>query len=295
MRLSQHLHIVDMSATNKIDYFQNLSENVSLAIAEDIGSGDITAQLVPKEQNVTATVITRENAVVCGRPWFDEVFRQIDDTVSIKWLVQEGGIVITDQKLLELSGNARSILTAERCALNFLQTLMATATTANSYAQTLEDSPTKILDTRKTIPGLRLAQKYAVAIGGCENHRIGLYDAFLIKENHIEACGSIESAIAKARKISPSAPVEIEVETLEELRQSIDAGADRVMLDNFSISDIEIASAMKTGSVEYEISGNITDKKLSALSKLGVDYISSGAITKNIKAIDLSMRLMRSA
>lgn len=295
MRLSPHLNIVAMSSTHKIDYFQNLSENVRLALAEDIRSGDITAQLVPEKQNVTATVITRENAIVCGRPWFDEVFRQIDDAVSIKWLVEEGDIVITDQKLLELSGSARSILTAERCALNFLQTLMATATTANSYAQTLEDSATQILDTRKTIPGLRLAQKYAVKTGGCKNHRIGLYDAFLIKENHIEACGSIGSAIAKARKISPSAPVEIEVETLEELRQSIDAGVDRVMLDNFSISDIEIASTMKTDSIEYEISGNITDEKLSALSNLGVDYISSGAITKNIKAIDLSMRLMRSA
>lgn len=282
-----------MPPSPKINYFEDLSGVVRQAIKEDVGHGDITAQLVPEGQQASAVVITRENAVLCGRPWFDEVFKQVDPAVSLDWLVEEGAQVKPEQELVKIQGNARSILTAERCALNFLQTLMATATTASQYAKLLEGSNTKILDTRKTIPGLRLAQKYAVKIGGGENHRIGLYDAFLIKENHIEACGSIEAAVLQAREISQSAPIEVEAENLGELRQAISSGVDRVMLDNFSTKHIEAAQQMKTSEIEYEVSGNITEQNLSLLTSLGVDYISSGAITKHIRAVDLSMRLAR--
>ena len=274
-----------------INYFKDLDQIVRLALAEDVGSGDITAQLIAADEKVSACVITREPAIVCGRPWFDAVIKQVDDSVSIHWLVKEGDEVCTNQTLVELAGNARSILTAERCALNFLQTLMATATTAKQYAAKIKGSKTTVLDTRKTLPGLRLAQKYAVALGGCENHRMGLFDAFLIKENHIAASGSIAAAIERARQIAPSQSVAVEVECLEELQQAIDAGADRVMLDNFSAQQLQKARQLKTDSVTYEISGNISEDMLKGLAQLDIDYISSGALTKHVRAIDLSMRI----
>ena len=281
-----------MHQSNKTDYFKNLADIVRLAIEEDLGTGDITGQLIPRDQNVIASVMTREDAVVCGQPWFDEVIRQIDSDIKTSWLVTEGTTVSPDQKLVDLSGHARSILAAERTALNFLQTLMSTATTARMYAGKIKGQKPCILDTRKTIPGLRLAQKYAVAIGGCQNHRMGLYDAFLIKENHIAACGSIATAIERAREIKPSVPIEIEVETIEELQQAIDAGADRIMLDNFSVEQIRRANALKTQEIKYEVSGNINEGALASLADLGVDHISSGSLTKNIRAIDLSMRIL---
>ncbi len=262
------------------------------ALAEDIGTGDITARLVPENQQAMATVITREPAIVCGRPWFDEVFRQVDPQVCITWKKNEGDLVAPMDSLLEISGNARSILTAERTALNFLQTLMGTATIAHHYASLLKGMGTNILDTRKTIPGLRLAQKYAVKIGGAENHRIGLYDAFLIKENHIIACGSIQAATHQAREIAPQALLEIEVETLEELQAAIEAGVDRVMLDNFSEEQIQKAIELKPAEIQYEISGNITAEGLAGGITNGIDFVSSGALTKNVQAIDLSMRFV---
>ena len=276
---------------DSINYFKDLDQIVRLSLSEDIGSGDITAQLIAEEEKVSAYVITREPAVVCGRPWFDEVIKQVDGSIGVHWLVKEGDEVSANQKLVALEGNARSILTAERCALNFLQTLMSTATTAKEYASKLEGCNTKILDTRKTLPGLRLAQKYAVKMGGCDNHRIGLFDAFLIKENHIAASGSIAAAIERARQIAPSQMVEVEVESLEELQQAIDADADRIMLDNFSAGQLQKAKELKTSRVEYEISGNITEDALNGLAHLDVDYISSGALTKHVQAIDLSMRI----
>lgn len=280
-------------STSNIDYFANLEENVRAAIAEDLGSGDITAQLIPEEQLARAQVITRESAIVCGRPWFDEVFRQTDPEVKVTWQKTEGATVAVNDTLVEIEGNARSILTAERTALNFLQTLMATATIANHYASLMEGTDTKILDTRKTIPGLRLAQKYAVKTGCAENHRIGLYDAFLIKENHIAASGSIKAAVEKARKIAPDVLLEVEVENLEELKIAIEAGVDRVMLDNFSDDQIAKAVELKSAGIKYEVSGNITNTGLTQGKLSGIDFVSSGALTKNVQAIDLSLRFFR--
>lgn len=280
-----------MPNNSSINYFENLADIVNLSIIEDVGSGDITAQLVPEDTNAFAFVISRENAIVCGRPWFDEVFKQIDSSIKLNWLLNEGESVSENQKIVEIQGNARSILTAERCALNFLQTLMGTATTSYNAAIKLKNQNVRILDTRKTIPGLRLAQKYAVKIGGCDNHRIGLYDAFLIKENHITACGSIQSAVARAREVQPNAMIEIEVESISELRLAISTGVDRIMLDNFSIEDIKTAIKEKNKTVEYEISGNIDLSHMMQDVPSGIDYLSSGALTKHCRAIDLSMRL----
>ena len=284
-----------MPTSKKIDYFKHLSAIVELAIEEDIGSGDITAQLIPEDQKAHADVICREEAVVCGRPWFDEVFKQIDNHIRLHWHVEEGQLISANDTLVSISGSARSILTAERAALNFLQTLMGTATTARTFADKLDEFPIKVLDTRKTIPGLRLAQKYAVKTGGGENHRIGLYDAFLIKENHINAAGSIANAIREANRIAPGKPVEVEVENIEELKQAIEAGADRVMLDNFSDGNIRDAIEIKPEGIEYEISGNVDEKILQKYAKAGIDFISSGALTKHVQAIDLSMRFLHSS
>ena len=265
---------------------------VARALQEDIGSGDITAQLIPEQQQASAVVICRDHAVICGRPWVDEVFRQLDSSTQIEWHINEGEAVSPNQTLLTLRGNARVLLTGERAALNFLQTLSATATTARHYAEACLNSPIKILDTRKTLPGLRLAQKYAAAVGGCQNHRIGLYDAFLIKENHIAACGSIGKAIAKARELAADKLVEVEVESLDELHQALAAKADVVMLDNFSPADIDALSSIDLGETKIEVSGDITEEKLKAYSHAAVHFISSGSITKHIRAVDLSMRLM---
>jgi nicotinate-nucleotide pyrophosphorylase (carboxylating) len=271
---------------------QAIVTNVEQALREDIGSGDITAKLIPEAQPGHARVISREEAVISGAEWVNEVFRQVDKSVSIQWHCQDGDKVNANQVLFELTGPARSLLTGERAALNFLQLLSGTATTCARYAQLVEETGARLLDTRKTIPGLRLAQKYAVTCGGCFNHRIGLYDAFLIKENHIAACGSISNAVKAAREMEPDKPVEIEVENLLELEQALAAGADIIMLDNFSLADMKAAVLTTNGKAKLEASGGITTEILSAIAETGVDYISIGALTKDCKAIDLSMRFV---
>ncbi|UZJ44787.1 carboxylating nicotinate-nucleotide diphosphorylase [Marinimicrobium sp. C6131] len=268
-----------------------IEANVRAALAEDIGSGDINALLIPAERTAHARVITREAGCFCGRPWVDEVFRQLGPSTQVTWHVQDGDTVEPDQLLFELTGNARVLLTGERTALNFVQTLSGTASASAAYAQRVKDSPVTLLDTRKTLPGLRLAQKYAVRCGGCANHRVGLFDAFLIKENHIAACGGIAAAVSKAREIAPETPVEVEVESLAQLEQALTAGADIVMLDNFSPEDLTVAVSRNRGRAKLEASGNVTDATLTTLANTGVDYISIGALTKHCKALDLSMRL----
>ena len=270
---------------------KDLTSTVKHALEEDIGSGDITAELIPESETARARVITREHATLCGQAWVDEVFRQIDPSVQISWQAADGEQLTPDQLLFELSGTARSLLTGERAALNFLQLLSGTATTCRKYADIVEGTGVKLLDTRKTIPGLRNAQKYAVTQGGCYNHRIGLYDAFLIKENHIAACGGIENAISTAKQNAPGKPVEVEVENLDELAQALGAGADIVMLDNFSNALMQQAVAINAGQAKLEASGNVTDETLRPIAETGVDYISIGALTKNCVAVDLSMRI----
>ncbi|GAA0787416.1 carboxylating nicotinate-nucleotide diphosphorylase [Marinobacterium sediminicola] len=269
-----------------------IEENVRTALLEDVGNGDITAELIPASDQKKARVISRQTAVVCGQAWVDEVFRQVDPSVKVEWLVQDGDLVERDQVLFRLEGSARSLLTGERAALNFLQTLSGTATVSHEYAQRVAGTPVTLLDTRKTIPGLRMAQKYAVSCGGCSNHRIGLYDAFLIKENHIMACGGIEQAIETARRNHPGKPVEIEVETEEQLERALVAGADIVMLDNFSPERMIAAVKQTAGRAKLEASGNITDATLLDYANTGVDYISIGALTKHCQAVDLSMRII---
>lgn len=268
-----------------------IQANVRDALAEDVGSGDITAQLIPAERDASARIITRENATIAGTAWVDEVFRQVDSRVQVKWQVSDGEQVSADQTLFTLEGPARALLTGERSALNFLQLLSGTASRARHYADLVEGTGVKLLDTRKTLPGLRLAQKYAITCGGCHNHRIGLYDAFLIKENHIAACGGIAQAIAAAHQIAPGKPVEIEVEDLDELRQALDAGADIVMLDELSLDDMRTAVTLTAGRAKLEASGGITETTLRTIAETGVDYISIGTLTKDVKALDLSMRL----
>jgi nicotinate-nucleotide pyrophosphorylase (carboxylating) len=265
--------------------------NVQHALHEDIGSGDITAQLIPADHQAKATVITRESAVVCGTAWVDEVFRQLDPDTKVFWQVRDGEQVSPNQVLFQLEGPARILLSGERCALNFLQTLSAVATHCQQYADLVEGTKVKLLDTRKTLPGLRLAQKYAVTCGGCHNHRIGLYDAFLIKENHIAACGGIAQAVRNAHAIAPGKPVEVEVENLEEMRQALDAGADIIMLDELSLEDMRTAVTLTAGRAKLEASGGINASTLRSVAETGVDYISLGTLTKDIKAVDLSMRL----
>lgn len=270
-------------------YDEDLLHTVRIALAEDIGSGDITAVLVPEHQTAQATVISRESAIVCGMAWFDAVFSELDSRVEIDWLVRDGDAVHSDQALCKLSGPARALLSGERTALNFLQTLSATATLSHRYAETVADLPVRILDTRKTIPGLRNAQKYAVRIGGCDNHRAGLYDGILIKENHIAAAGSIDSAVKQVRANNPDMPVEVEVENGSQLLQALEAGAERLLLDNHSLP--ELAAAVKTvaGRAGLEASGGVTLDNVREIALTGVDYISTGSLTKDIKAIDLSM------
>jgi len=263
---------------------------VAAALAEDVGSGDITAMLIPEDIQAKATVISREQAVLCGRPWFDEVFRQLDAGVRVEWLADEGADVAQDEIICRISGPARVMLTGERTALNFLQTLSGTATIARGYARLVAGTAVRVLDTRKTIPGLRVAQKYASVVGGCDNHRMGLYDAFLIKENHIAACGGVPQAIAAARRIAPGKPVEVEVENLDEYQQALAAQADIIMLDNFTPEQVRQAVALKTGGVKIEISGNLDESSIATMAVEGVDYLSSGSITKHCRAIDFSMR-----
>ncbi len=272
------------------DIRPSIAPLVANSLAEDVGSGDISAALIPADCQAFAYVITREDCVVCGQAYFDEVFAQLGG-VSLNWLVSEGARVAANTRLVELTGPARLLLTGERCALNFLQTLSGTATTTAQYVSLVNSAAFKLLDTRKTIPGLRLAQKYAVSVGGGHNHRIGLYDAFLIKENHIAACGSISQAVQRARQLAPHKPIEVEVETLPQLEEAMAAKADRVMLDNFSLEDTRTAIELAKGQCDIEISGNLTAANIPALLNQEVDYVSSGALTKHLQAIDLSMRL----
>ena len=272
---------------------QSISQNINQALTEDIGDGDITAQLIPAQEQAKAVVITREAMVLAGQPWVDALFKQLDPSVTVKWLHPEGTHLNANDAFLELSGNARSLLTGERPALNFIQTLSAVATKVARYVALLEGLPTKLLDTRKTLPGLRIAQKYAVAIGGGQNHRLGLFDAFLIKENHIMAAGNIANAISEAHHIAPGKPVEVEVESFEELDQALLAGADIVMLDNFSNQQMIDAVKHVAGRCKLEASGNIDIHNLREVAETGVDYISMGALTKDVKAVDLSMRLLK--
>ena len=267
-----------------------IEEDVRSALTEDLGSGDITAELIPADRVWKASVYSRESAVLCGRHWFDAVFHHLDERTDIRWYAADGEIIAAHQVVCTLNGPARCLLSGERTALNFLQTLSGTATLAHKYAQRLEGFNTRILDTRKTIPGLRHAQKYAVRCGGCHNHRFGLYDAFLIKENHIAAAGSIAQAIQTARAHKPDFMVEIEVEDLAQLQQALDAGADRVLLDNFKPQQIAEAVTLTRRRAELEASGGITLDNIRQYAQTGVDYVSIGALTKHVRAIDLSMR-----
>lgn len=270
---------------------QSRTEAVALSLREDIGTGDITAALIPEDRIARARVITREAATLAGQAWVDEVFRQLDPTVQVHWQAQDGDQVSPDQVLFTCEGAARSLLTAERAALNWLQTLSGVATTCRRYAEQVAHTQVRLLDTRKTVPGLRIAEKYAVTCGGCYNHRIGLWDAFLIKENHIAACGSIAAAVNQARQVLPGRPIEVETENLDEVRQAMSAGADVIMLDEFSLEDMQTAVQMVKGNCRLEASGGINQNTLVPIAETGVDFISIGALTKDIRAIDLSMRL----
>ncbi len=267
-----------------------IEQQVRLALAEDVGGGDITAELIQPETRLSTRLLLREAAVICGIDWFNEVFRQCDPAIQINWLVSEGEHIEADTVVCHVEGAARALLTGERTAINFLQTLSGTATTTSHYAQLIADTNCRILDTRKTVPNLRLAQKYAVTCGGGLNHRIGLFDAYLIKENHLQACGGIANAVARALQNHPGMPVEVEVEDLEQLQQAIDAGANRALLDNFSIEMLRQAVTLANGDIELEASGNINETTLAEVAATGVDFISIGALTKNIRAIDFSLR-----
>ncbi|KRW55394.1 nicotinate-nucleotide pyrophosphorylase [Aeromonas allosaccharophila] len=283
---------------------QDVSRAVRAALLEDLGdalttldqpdaSADITAQLIPADRQASARVITREAGVFCGQPWVDEVFTQLGGDVKVEWKVQDGEVLSPNQELFRLHGPARLLLTGERNALNFVQTLSGVATLTARYVAELEGTDCRLLDTRKTIPGLRTAQKYAVTCGGGKNHRIGLYDAYLIKENHILACGGIAEAINEARRLNPGKPVEVEVESLAELEQALAANADIVMLDNFDVAMMREAVAINQGRAKLEVSGNVTLDTLAEFAATGVDFISVGALTKHVRALDLSMRFIQ--
>lgn len=278
---------------------ETISRNISLALDEDIGRNllgdgtDITAQLIPATEIGHARVLTREPMILAGRPWVEALFAALDPAVTLTWHAADGDHLAANTVFLELSGSARSLLTGERAALNFIQTLSGVATRVAAHVALLDGLPTRLLDTRKTLPGLRIAEKYAVAVGGGQNHRLGLFDAFLIKENHILAAGGIAQAVAAAHQIAPGKPVEVEVETFDELDQALTAGADIIMLDNFSNDDMRRAVALTAGRSKLEASGNITAANLRSVAETGVDYISMGTLTKDVTAIDLSMRLIK--
>jgi len=272
----------------------NLAQQVTIALVEDIGSGDVTAELVPADQRVTGKVISREPAILCGRPWVTEVFRQLDPSVQLTWTADDGDRVAANQTLFEIAGPARPVLTGERAALNFLQLLSGTATATRRYVEAIAGTASAILDTRKTLPGLRTAQKYAVLCGGAQILRIGLFDQVLIKENHIAAAGSLTEAIRAARRAAGSKKVEVEVETLQEFSEALQAAPDIIMLDEFSLSDMRAAVELNRASdhrVKIEASGRVTLETVRAIAETGVDYISIGSITKHVRAVDLSMRL----
>ena len=266
-------------------------DEIARFIHEDLGSTDLTALIVPATTLAEARVLTRVDMVLCGGPWFEAVFTLLDPTVHINWLVGEGDQVLANEVICKLIGPARSLLTGERTALNLLQTLSGTATLSRRFAEETEGTGLVVLDTRKTIPGLRNAQKYAVRCGGCSNHRFGLYDGILIKENHITSAGSIGLAVRQAMELDANVPIEIEVENLDELTQALDAGANRIMLDNFDLDMMRKAVALNAGRAKLEVSGNVSLEKIKAIAATGVDYVSVGALTKNVKAVDLSMRI----
>jgi len=268
-----------------------IQQQVKLALAEDIGSGDVTAALLPDNKQINATVVSRQDAVIAGCSWFEEVFRQLDPSVGIGWHCSDGERVEEDQIVCELQGLVRPVVTGERTALNFLQTLSGTATTTRRYVDRIAGTGAQILDTRKTVPGLRLAQKYAVSCGGGSNHRIGLYDMVLIKENHITAAGSILNAVKTARRLSPKLEIEVEVENLEQLDQALQSGVERVLLDNMNPRTLKQAVTLNSGRAKLEASGGITFDNIREVAETGVDFISVGALTKDIQAVDLSMRV----
>lgn len=270
----------------------DISQVVQNALAEDIGSGDITAALIPTKQQSIAHVLCRENAIICGLAWFDEVFRQVNSDINIEWHIHDGDAAQAGQELCTLNGQSRSLLTGERTALNFLQTLSAVATHTHAYVEAIRDTGARVLDTRKTLPGLRTAEKYAVACGGGHNHRIGLFDAFLIKENHIKAAGSIAAAVQTARTQHPELKVEVEVENLEELQEALAAGTDQILLDNMTLAKLREAVTINNGQAILEASGGVSLTSIRDIANTGVDYISVGSLTKNIRAIDLSMRFV---
>ena len=270
----------------------SIERDVRRALQEDLGSGDVTADLLPEDRAARARVITRQPAIICGQAWFDACFHLVDADVSVEWLVAEGDRVSAGQTLCHVAGRARALVSAERSALNFLQTLSATATTTATYVEAIRGTRTRILDTRKTLPGLREAQKYAVRTGGGENHRMGLHDAILLKENHILAAGSLTSAVTLARKLHPAILLEVEVETFGELREALSAGVDRIMLDEFELEELVQAVAEVDGRVPLEVSGGVGIERVRAIAETGVDYISIGALTKHVQAIDLSMRIV---
>ena len=267
----------------------DITKLVTFCLQEDVGTGDITAELIPIDKTISVKLISRDNGIFCGRPWADEIFQQVDSSLTVNWNIEEGAELYPGQTLVQIAGSARSILTAERTVLNFLQTLSAVSTMSQHYASLVRHTSVKLLDTRKTLPSLRSAQKYAVRIGGCFNHRMGLFDAFLIKENHIAACGGIDAAVSKAKALYPNKSVEIEVQNLNELELAISAEADIVMLDNFECSNILKAVKLNGGRLKLEASGGIEADILVSIAETGVDYISLGALTKNCQAIDLSL------
>jgi nicotinate-nucleotide pyrophosphorylase (carboxylating) len=276
----------------KAPALEQIREQVRLALLEDVGSGDRTAMLLPSEVISSAQLICRQAAVICGRPWFDETFRQLDPAVAIHWLVEEGARVTPGSQICELRGNTRALLTAERTALNYLQTLSGTATRVQAYVEAIRGTGARILDTRKTLPGLRVQQKYAVACGGGCNHRFGLYDAILIKENHIEAAGSITAALAAAAKSAPDLEIEVEVEDIPALKEALAAGARRILLDNFDLDQLRQAVAITAGRARLEASGGVTLAGVRAIAETGVDDISVGGLTKDVMAVDLSLRFV---
>jgi nicotinate-nucleotide pyrophosphorylase (carboxylating) len=267
-----------------------VAENVRAALAEDVGTGDISAELIDPGQEAEARVITRQKGVFCGKPWVEETCRQLGGRIRIRFAVEDGDQVEPDQVLFTLAGPARDLLTAERTLLNFVQLLSGTATLTRRYTDLMAGSGATLLDTRKTVPGLRLAQKYAVRCGGGQNHRLGLYDAFLIKENHITAAGGVAAAVQKARQLHPDRPVEVEVENLDQLAEAMDAGAEIALIDNFSLGDTHRAVSMSRGKIKLEASGGIDEQTIAEIARAGVDYISSGTLTKEVRPLDLSMR-----
>lgn len=277
---------------------QEIQLAVEQALNEDLGNlsfqeGDITANLIPEDSHSSATIITRDEAIFCGKAWADEVFKQLGNEVTIDWMVSDGDKISPNQVLCKLSGPTRILLTGERTALNFIQMLSGTATTTHQYVELIKHTNSKLLDTRKTIPGQRNAQKYAVTCGGGNNHRIGLYDAYLIKENHIMGCGGIDKAITQARQLHPIKTVEVEVESIAELETALSAGADIIMIDNFTVDMMKQAVAITAGKAKLEVSGNVNNKTIATYAETGVDYVSVGALTKHLQAIDLSMRLTK--